>query len=152
MANDSSCEAGMHHFQADLSLTSHSRVLLIQIYIWQDTLWACIKWIRTPLVPSESITKWRGEGIRRGKGVSFVEWFELCFSQWGMCVSVGDAMFSLHTLSFYMHTDEEKTHKQNKHALSLFPCCKQAGSIHWVDSQLLFLLIIPRYQSEWWDL
>lgn len=40
VVNDSSCEGGMHHFQADLSLTSHSRVLLIQIYIWQDTLWA----------------------------------------------------------------------------------------------------------------
>lgn len=47
--NDSSCEASMHHFQADLSLTSHSRVLLIQIYIWQDTLWAYIKWIRTTI-------------------------------------------------------------------------------------------------------
>lgn len=59
VVNDSSCEAGMHHFQADLSLTSHSRVLLIQIYIWQDTLWAYIKWIRTPLRHSESISKWR---------------------------------------------------------------------------------------------
>lgn len=59
VVNDSSCEAGMHHFQADLSLTSHSRVLLIQIYIWQDTLWAYIKWIRTPLGHSESIAKWR---------------------------------------------------------------------------------------------
>lgn len=59
VGNDSSCEAGMHHFQADLSLTSHSRVLLIQIYIWQDTLWAYIKWIRTPLGHSQSIAKWR---------------------------------------------------------------------------------------------
>lgn len=59
VVNDSSCEAGMHHFQADLSLTSHSRVLLIQIYIWQDTLWAYIKWIRTLLRHSESISKWR---------------------------------------------------------------------------------------------
>lgn len=57
VVNDSSCEAGMHHFQADLSLTSHSRVLLIQIYIWQDTLWAYIKWIRTPLGHSESTAK-----------------------------------------------------------------------------------------------
>lgn len=59
VVNDSSCEAGMHHFQADLSLTSHSRVLLIQIYIWQDTLWAYIKWIRTPLGHSGSIAKWK---------------------------------------------------------------------------------------------
>ncbi len=59
LVNDSSCEAGMHHFQADLSLTSHSRVLLIQIYIWQDTLWAYIKWVRTPLGHSESIAKWK---------------------------------------------------------------------------------------------
>lgn len=59
VVNDSSCEAGMHHFQADLSLTSHSRVLLIQIYIWQDTLWAYIKWIRTPLGHPESIAKWK---------------------------------------------------------------------------------------------
>lgn len=59
VVNDSSCEAGMHHFQADLSLTSHSRVLLIQIYIWQDSLWAYIKWIRTPLGHSESIAKWK---------------------------------------------------------------------------------------------
>lgn len=40
VVNDSSCEGGMRHFQADLSLMSHSGVLLIQIYIWQDTLWA----------------------------------------------------------------------------------------------------------------
>ena len=33
IVNDNSCEVGMLHFQADLSLTSHSRVLLIQIYI-----------------------------------------------------------------------------------------------------------------------
>lgn len=59
VVNDSSCEAGMHHFQADLSLTSHSRVLLIQIYIWQDSLWAYIKWIRTPLGHSESSAKWK---------------------------------------------------------------------------------------------
>ena len=32
-ANDSSCEAGMHCIRADSTLTSHSRVLLIKIYI-----------------------------------------------------------------------------------------------------------------------
>lgn len=60
VVNDSSCEAGMHHFQADLSLTSHSRVLLIQIYLWQDALWAYIKRIRTPHGHSESCAKWKG--------------------------------------------------------------------------------------------
>lgn len=76
VVNDSSCEAGMHHFQADLTLTSHSRVLLIQIHIWQDSLWAYIKWIRTPLGHSETIGKWE-MALSKDK-VSFVEWLELC--------------------------------------------------------------------------
>lgn len=60
LVNDSSCEAGMHHFQADFSLTSRSRVLLIQIYLWQDTLWACIKRMRTPRGHSQSCAKRKG--------------------------------------------------------------------------------------------
>jgi len=77
VVNDSSCEASMHHFQADLSLTSRSRVLLIQIYIWQDTLWAYIKWIRTLLWTLREPCLMQEKTLSKDRE-SFVVWSVFC--------------------------------------------------------------------------
>lgn len=89
----------MHHFQADLSLTSLSTIASIQIYICQDALAAYIKWIRTP-DPQRSLSEMEEKAFN-GKQR------HICCSQ---SMAGADSPFSLTVSSC----------SPNKHALSLY--------------------------------